>query len=128
MEQFSIESLISGIAGADEYMKTIFLNGGCWKFHKFLKSIFQSAEPYKVATTQNGGFDHIITKYDGKFYDITGEVLPSQYYVCVVVEDSDALLFDTWSFGRNAVLFRRCPYCGEEIMIDNDCEIVKNVI
>lgn len=45
----------------------IYTQGKCYDFFLILKSIFPIAEAYYDS-------DHIITKIEGKYYDITGEV------------------------------------------------------
>ncbi|MEH6368498.1 MAG: hypothetical protein V7764_19695 [Pseudomonas marincola] len=45
------------------------LNGGCFKVYLVLKQAFPQAEPY-----YNG--DHVITRIDGDYYDIRGQVEP----------------------------------------------------
>ncbi len=47
--------------------KTFFTEGGCYLFYRVLRSYFKYAEAYYDQ-------DHVITKIDGKFYDISGEV------------------------------------------------------
>lgn len=44
-----------------------YLNGGCYYFYGMLKERFPHAEAYY-------DHDHIITKIDDTYYDITGEV------------------------------------------------------
>ena len=45
----------------------MYTEGSCYHFYLILKEVFPDAEPYYDN-------DHIVTKIDGKFYDITGEV------------------------------------------------------
>ena len=45
----------------------IFTEGACYEFYKFLKIIYPQSEAY-----YNG--NHVYTKIDGEFYDITGRV------------------------------------------------------
>lgn len=45
----------------------VYLNGSCYHFYKILKQVFPKAEAYFNS-------DHVITKIDGKYYDITGVV------------------------------------------------------
>lgn len=61
----------------DDFIKTIrnsfvgsvqvYTQGSCYQFFRILKSVFPQAEAYYDS-------DHVITKIDDKFYDITGEV------------------------------------------------------
>jgi hypothetical protein len=43
------------------------VSGGCYKFHLILKSVFGGEGYYNS--------NHIVTKIDGKFYDIDGEAI-----------------------------------------------------
>lgn len=54
-------------------MIDIFSKGSCLNFFYILHSIYPEAEAW-----YNG--DHVITKINNKFYDITGEVRPEGYY------------------------------------------------
>lgn len=49
-------------------MVNIYTLGSCWNFYLILKDRFPGAIPYYE-------IGHIITKIDGRFYDITGEIL-----------------------------------------------------
>ncbi len=44
-----------------------YMNGGCYLFYKVIKERFPSAVAYYNS-------DHVVTKVDGKFFDVTGEV------------------------------------------------------
>ena len=45
----------------------VYTEGSCYQFYKILKHSFSQVEPYY----SNG---HVVSKIDGNFYDITGEV------------------------------------------------------
>lgn len=59
----SLESLRDSYPGA----KKMFLEGGCYRLYHILKAIFPKAKAYYDS-------NHVITKIDSKYYDITGEV------------------------------------------------------
>lgn len=46
---------------------TIFTEGACFEFYKFLKHLYPEAEPWYDGS-------HVYTKIDGYFYDITGGI------------------------------------------------------
>jgi hypothetical protein len=48
-------------------MENIFLNGSCVNFFCVLRSIHPDAEAFF-------NIDHVVTRIDGRFYDITGRV------------------------------------------------------
>jgi hypothetical protein len=62
-----ILELITEINNSNPIMKDIFLNGSCFNFYHILKVVFNDAEPYC-------NIDHVITKINDKYYDITGEI------------------------------------------------------
>lgn len=119
------EAVISALRETDEYIKPIFLNGGCWRFYGFLKAIFPQAKPFKVAPYDRTEYVHIISEIDGKYYDITGVVDESIFLSCVPVEDEDISTLEHWGFSKNNLLFKRCPNCGEEILFSTDGAIVR---
>lgn len=47
--------------------KYVYTNGSCYQFYKILKLVFPQAIGYYNS-------DHVITKINGRYYDITGEV------------------------------------------------------
>ena len=47
--------------------KDVFTSGGCYKFFKILEATYPSAEAYYDG-------NHVITKIDGNYYDVTGKV------------------------------------------------------
>lgn len=118
------EAVITSLRQADEYIRPIFMNGGCWRFHKFLKTIFPEAEPYKVAVSAPGYYDHIITKIGDALYDITGTVSEKDFASFAPVQEADVQQFEKWSFAHNNLLFKRCPACGEEILFNQCGKIV----
>jgi len=67
----------------------IFTKGSCWKFHRILKCVYPSAEPYYDN-------DHIITKIRNKFYDINGTVLNT----------SNHLKFDLTNYTKKQISYR----------------------
>jgi len=66
-QKVNIEQFISVIRDSFVGSQQVYTEGSCYHFYLILKQIFPSAEPYF-------DLDHVLTKVDGKFYDITGEV------------------------------------------------------
>lgn len=62
-----IENFIAIIRESHSQMVNIFSKGSCWNFFLILRKIYPDAIPYD---NQN----HIVTKINGRFYDITGDV------------------------------------------------------
>ena len=62
-----VEEFIAAIRDSFIGSQQVYTEGSCYHFYLILKKVFQDAEPY---------FDenHVITKIEGRFYDITGEV------------------------------------------------------
>jgi hypothetical protein len=65
-----VEKFISVIRDSFIGSQQVYTEGSCYHFFLILKEVFPEAEAYY-------DLDHIITKIDGKFYDITGEVKES---------------------------------------------------
>ena len=59
----SVESLRESYPGAEK----MFMEGGCYRLYHILKAIFPMARAYYDS-------NHIITRIDDSYYDITGEV------------------------------------------------------
>lgn len=68
--------LISEIRNSFADSVYVYTNGSCWEFYKILKCVYPEAEAYYNS-------DHVITKINGKFYDITGEVECTKLYLTV---------------------------------------------
>ena len=63
----SVEEFISTIRDSFIGSQQVYTEGSCYHFYLILKTVFPTAEPYY-------DLDHIITKINDKYYDITGEV------------------------------------------------------
>ena len=100
---------IEATRNSDRYIETIYMEGGCYQFHLLLKHLFPGSEPY---INRNG--DHIATLYNGKLYDIRGEVTGSYQ----IMTEAEKQLASNWSFAKNMVLhIAECPACGEPILV-----------
>jgi hypothetical protein len=62
-----ILKFISAVRDSFVGSQQVYTNGSCYYFYLILKEVFDEAEAYYDG-------DHIITKIEDKFYDITGEV------------------------------------------------------
>jgi len=62
-----VERFISVVRDSFIGSQQVYTEGSCYHFYLILKEVFTTAEPYFDE-------DHVITKIDDKFYDITGEV------------------------------------------------------
>ena len=67
IDMIDIEKFISRVRDSFIGSQQVYTEGSCYHFYLILKEIFPNAQPYFDE-------DHIVTKIDGKFYDITGEV------------------------------------------------------
>lgn len=101
---------INSLRETDTYIADIYLNGGCYQFHLLLKKLAPRCKPYI-----NKGKSHVITKYQGKYYDITGEVSPNGFTKMTSDEINRAL---KWSFAKHMALqISECPACEEPIIV-----------
>lgn len=70
-----VECFISTVRDSFIGSQQVYTEGSCYHFYLILKQVFPDAEPYY-------DHDHILTKINGEFYDITGKVLPSFPETC----------------------------------------------
>lgn len=115
--------IITRIRESDPYIEMIYLYGGCYKFHEILKGIFLEAEPYI-----NKEKDHVVTKIDGNYYDITGCV-KGKYRP--LRNEKDIKLCEGWSFSNDYFLTKECTNCEEPFLIsvelkERECHSIEN--
>lgn len=67
MKHRRILRVIRAIRGSIKGAEYIYTNGSCFQFFLILNSIVPEAEAYYNS-------DHVITKINGRYYDVTGEV------------------------------------------------------
>ena len=106
-----VEAFIATIRDSFIGSQQVYTGGSCYHFYLILKQVFPQAQPYYDA-------DHIISEIDGRYYDITGEVNPMDYAECEEVKPEEFAEFEQWGFAKNNLLFKRCPHCEEEILLD----------
>lgn len=101
---------IDALRQTDKYIEMIYMNGACYQFHLLLKAFFSESKPY-ISKEK----DHVITKYAGKYYDITGEVSGNWYTPMI---ESEIDMASGWSFHRTKVIqIGECPHCEEPIVV-----------
>ncbi len=107
-----IIDFIDALRESDGYIEMIYSFGSCYKFHLLLKKLFPECEPY-IGELRG----HVISEYKGKFYDITGEVSPDEFYP---MNEDDVLEASEWSFHKyNYLQITECPNCDEPILFKN---------
>ena len=100
---------IKALSATDDYITTIFLNGGCYQLHLFLKTIYPECEP-RITKDKS----HVVTFYKGKYYDIRGEYTGVVY----IMTNKEILMAEKWSFAKNMALqIKQCRVCGEPFII-----------
>ena len=99
-------TFITALRESDPYIQNIYLSGGCYQLYKILKTLYADAVPYL-----NADKDHIVTRIDGQFYDITGIVTGA----FTPLSADDVAMCEKWSFARNYWLYRDCPQCEEPV-------------
>jgi len=101
--------LIDALRETEPYISTIYTQGGCYRFHLFLKRLWPEALPVK-----NKDFDHVGTLIDGVCYDING-VVDWKYYPMDLDEIEQA---EKWCFtDHNFLLIGECPICEEPLVV-----------
>lgn len=86
-------NIIDTLRNSDELIKEIYLNGSCYQFYLFLKTIYPQAIPYI-----NHSKDHIASKIFEKLFDINGIIEDETEYVLLTKEESD--ICKSWSFSK----------------------------
>lgn len=80
----------------------VFLNGNCGNLYKILVSKFSKyTEPYVIK--ENNYPLHIVTKIQGKFYDITGETSLEKYLEYVKTHNSTRIKDEDFSIDKCSV-------------------------
>lgn len=99
---------INGIRQTDRYIEMIYLNGACYQFHLLLKK-YVECEPM-INTDKN----HVVSKFHGKLFDITGEV--NGEYIHMTKKDIE--IASKWSFHRTMMIqIGECQVCEEPIVV-----------
>ena len=109
-KELNILQFIDNLRNSDRYIETIYTEGGCYQFYLLLGSMFIGCTPL-ISRDK----DHIVTRYDNKYYDITGEVNGTLYSEML---DTEITTAESWSFCKNRVLeLTKCQFCDEPIII-----------
>lgn len=104
-----IETFIDELRNTDLYIRHIYTEGGCYKFHILLSKLFRGSKPY-ISQRKN----HIITKYRNNYYDIYGKIDNVDGYTKLKKEEKH--MVEQWSFHKNNLLqLNECPHCEEPI-------------
>lgn len=103
--------LVNSLRETDRYIESIFMQGGCYRFHLFLKNIFSDATPFIHKDK-----DHIISKIGDQFFDIKGIVENKNEYS--PLKKSELEMVENWSFSRTHLLqIKECPFCEEPLVV-----------
>lgn len=68
-DEAKILDLIKAVREISPLMIRICKEGSCYRFFEVLKAVFPDAKPFYNDEM------HVLTKIDGKYYDISGEVM-----------------------------------------------------
>lgn len=114
-----ISKFIKLIRETDPFIKTIYEQGGCFRFAEMLQKLFGGELRW------NG--EHVVLFYEGRKYDINGADYfgevggkpfdPEKPYVKMTY--ADMAKADQWGFAE----LMECPSCGEEFYVDSNGEI-----
>lgn len=106
--------IIEPLRESDDYIQTIYMSGGCFQFHVFLRSLFPGAKPY-----MHKNKDHVVSLIGNKMYDIRGEIHEAAEVMYSPFTAEDFETVSNWSFaGHNLLLLGECKYCEEPITIE----------
>lgn len=105
--KLSLIDFIDNLRDSDGYIVHIYTMGGCFSLYKLLSSMFDGIVPY---ISMDGS--HVVSKYKGKYYDVTG-VVSGNFRLLL---ESDLKEAESWSFRHNNLLkITECPFCDEPI-------------
>ncbi len=114
LSQTSVSScllLVNSLRETDNYIEAIFTQGGCYKFHLFLKNIFPDAKPFIHKDK-----DHIISKIGNEYFDIKGIAKNENEYS--LLKKSELEMVEKWSFSKWHLLqLKECPFCEEPLIV-----------
>ena len=101
--------IIVPLCSTDPYIQTIFSEGGCYRFHLFLQTLWPEATPVMCIES-----NHVATLIDGIAYDIDGVVA----WPYKPMTQEDIAVAEKWCFADNAFLcIGECPVCEEPILV-----------
>ena len=107
---------INALRNSDDYIRDIYMNGGCYNLFKVLKVLYPNSVAFKVKIyNTDKEYNHIVTRINNNFYDIEG-IANDKYFDRVVVKEKDIEEISQWRFSKTKCLFKCCEYCGEEIL------------
>ena len=99
---------ITLLRGSDQYIQSIFSEGGCYQFHLILSRLYGGTP--KINAKKN----HVVTCIDGINYDINGV---NEEPVADLTQP-DLELASNWSFSRTKMLsLGECKVCEEPFLI-----------
>jgi uncharacterized protein YbaR (Trm112 family) len=109
----NILTFIDELRNTDGYIRYIYTEGGCYRFHILLKKMYKDCTPY-ISQRKN----HIVTRYKNRYYDIDGEVKCMDGYTVLTVDELPTV--ERWSFRRNNMMvLTECPVCEEPLVYDS---------
>lgn len=101
--------LIEALRKTDKYIEVIYMQGGCYKFHIFLREIWPCATP-----VINKDKDHVGSLIDGIVYDING--IAEWEYTNMDADDIE--MAERWSFAKSKMIsLGECPVCDEPLVV-----------
>lgn len=96
--------LIDALRLSFEGAVQVYTMGSCYRLYEILKTVFKNAEPWCYKS-----HSHVLTKIDGYFYDITGEIEVNEQDLFKI--DKPGNIAD-WQFNIYDVHID-CPNCDE---------------
>lgn len=81
---------------------TIYQYSACYNFYLILKQIYPEAEPIECWNDEEGESLHIISKIDGRYFDITGLTFIEEYKKMIPISEERAMWWEGNSSGMRA--------------------------
>ena len=110
-----ILDFINALRNSDKYINVIYNNGGCYQFYLLLHKMYGGKPMINIEK------NHIVTLYEGIYYDIEGI---NNEEIFLPLTDNDFKIVKKWSFSKNTWLtLGDCPSCGERLIVNEKGEI-----
>lgn len=114
MREIKPLNLINSLRESDQNIEYLFMMGSCYKFHLFLKNIFEDCIPFLHVDR-----DHVVSKIGAKMYDIKGEIKKEHECLYAPLKDEDLDMVKKWSFNNQMILsLGECTNCEEPILVN----------
>jgi len=106
----SLLKIIDGLRATDPAIASVFNNGGCYQFAKYLQTLYPQG-----ALKINLNRDHVRFAIDGMHYDIEGAHMDTRWWY--EIDEQQIKQCEQWSFSKQRMIqIGECPACDEPLV------------